>query len=166
VSVELVLHLPRTAELSVDSMSAPVDVSEFAGTLLVNTLDGDIKVSGARRVRAETLSGRIDISSGEPLEGLDAESLSGEVTVAAPLAKSAKIRIEAFSGGITLRLPADANADFAVSTFYSDLQSDFGGPLPRPPLGGGERTVRFSAGAGGAKVSISSFSGPVKLLEQ
>jgi hypothetical protein len=67
------------------------------------------------------------------------------------------------SGKIELAVASDINADFHIETYSGSIDNEIGPPPRKTDEYGPGRELRFTAGAGGARVSVESFSGSVKL---
>lgn len=146
--------------VEVEAMSGPVDLLGTVGEVEVNALSGNVRVANATgRVEVEAVSGNISVN-GSRLRG-NVTSVSGNIVVAGSLA--GPLSMESHGGNVELRLPSGAEAEVAVSTFNGGFRSDFGsGRESRESRN--ER--RVSIGRGGPAVSITTFSGDVKLTRR
>lgn len=153
----------RPAGLSVETVSGDVTVAETALRTELASVSGTITVElAAGRLDAESVSGAIRVRGGS-LEDGSFETVSGSISYDGELVGQGSYQFESMSGGITLVVPSDVVAEFDVTTFSGDIDSDIG-PKPRvtskyTP----EQELEFSTGPGGAQVSIESFSGPIKI---
>ena len=95
--------------------------------------------------------------SGSQLRG-NVQSVSGNLVVGGSVGGA--LTLESHGGNVELRLPSGTNAQVQVETFSGGLRSDFGDGGSR----GRER--RVTIGRGGPTVSITTFSGDVKLLRR
>ena len=57
----------------------------------------------------------------------------------------------------------ELDADFYIETYSGSIKNDIGPEARRSSEYGPGRELRFTSGGGGARVSIESFSGSVKL---
>ena len=60
----------------------------------------------------------------------------------------------------------EMNADFYVETYSGSIKNQIGPSPTRADDYGPGKELRFSSGTGGARVSIESFSGSVKLIKR
>jgi hypothetical protein len=74
------------------------------------------------------------------------------------------------SGEVVLALPANVAADFTITTFSGDMNTDFQPALHRPgrhpDFHSPEKELTFSTGAGGAKVAVETLSGSIRLRKR
>jgi predicted membrane protein len=68
------------------------------------------------------------------------------------------------SGNVTLVVPRSIAADFEISTFSGNIKNQIGPKPKRTSKYTPGETAEFSTGGGGARITLSSFSGTVKLL--
>lgn len=142
---------------NIEALSGPVDLLGSVGEAHVNAVSGPVRVANATgRVEVEAVSGNVHVT-GSRLRG-NVQSVSGGIVVSGSLAGA--LTLESHGGDVELRLPGGAGAEVEVSTFSGDLRSDFGGGS----RDGRERHVTI--GRGGPVVSITTFSGNVKLLRR
>lgn len=162
----LEIRMPRTARLEVETVSAPIDVTDLIGDVALSSISGNIRLKGnLRRIEAETVSGLITLEDGGDLRQGSFETVSGNIRARANFQPRGRFDFETVSGTVELTVPAGLAANFEVETFSGSIDSDFG-PDPRridPPLPSLE--LIFSTGAGGARISIESFSGRVKIRQ-
>jgi DUF4097 and DUF4098 domain-containing protein YvlB len=149
--------------VAAESVSGTVNVGASTPELVAKTVSGDLELEGVgRRVVASTVSGSATIHAGTIQYG-SFESVSGTLEFEGDLQRDGAFNIQSHSGDVVLVLPADVGADFQVSTFSGDIESEFGGEARRVNQYGPGREFRFRAGAGGPLVSVKTFSGTVRL---
>jgi hypothetical protein len=68
------------------------------------------------------------------------------------------------SGQVVVKVSPGVSADFDVSTFSGSIENDIGPEAERSSKYAPGKELSFSSGSGGAQVSISSFSGTVKIV--
>lgn len=140
--------------VEVEAMSGPVELLGRVGDVEISALSGNVRVANATgRVEVEAVSGNVSVN-GSRLRG-NVTTVAGNIVVAGSLA--GPFSIESHGGDVELRLPSGAAAEVEVSTFNGRFRSDFSGGRES----GRER--RVSIGRGGPAVSITTFSGDVKL---
>ena len=156
----------QASAVDVETVSGAIDVTGSQTRISAESVSGSIDLKGvAERVEAASVSGSVAVSAGEIEDGRF-ESVSGSVEFSGSLSSAARMAIEAHSGNITVVLPSDVSASFDVETFSGRIENDFGpGPERTSQYAPGMR-LRFSTGAGDAKVSIETFSGTVKLKKR
>lgn len=163
----LEIRMPRGARLEVETVSAPVDATDLSGDVVISSISGNIRLKGnLRSVEAETVSGLITLEDGGDLREGTFETVSGVIRARANFQPRGNFEFETVSGTIELTVPAGLAADFEVQTFSGRIDSDLG-PDPRrpdPPLP--SRELIFSTGSGGARITVQSFSGMVKIRQE
>ena len=163
----LEIRMPRGARLEVETVSAPIDVTDLNGDVALSSISGNIVLKGnLRSVEAATVSGLITLEDGGDLRQGSFETVSGMIRARANFQPRGRFEFESVSGTVELIVPAGMAADFEVETFSGRIDSDFG-PDPRhidPPLPSQE--LIFSTGAGGARIMIESFSGTVRIRRE
>jgi DUF4097 and DUF4098 domain-containing protein YvlB len=141
----------------VNAMSGPVTVSAVAERLEINALSGPVRVTNVSGpIEVASVSGPVYVG-GRRLSGSIA-NVSGGVVVEGALAGG--LSVESHSGDVELRLPASTAADVDVTTYSGSFRSDFG----TGRRDGNERHLRL--GRGGSELSITTFSGNVKLVRR
>ncbi len=143
--------------VEIQAMSGPVDVLGTVGDVEVNALSGNVRVADATgRVEVEGVSGNIAVNGARLRGGVN--TVSGNILVSGSLAGA--MSLETHGGNVELRLPSGAGAEVEVSTFNGSFRSDFGGARESRES---RHERRVSIGRGGPAVSITTFSGDVKL---
>jgi DUF4097 and DUF4098 domain-containing protein YvlB len=167
VDVESVSGWVRTsgqpAEMSIETVSGDIIVAEAAPRTDLSSVSGGIRVQMATgRLDAETVSGSIRVENGS-LQSGSFETVSGNIGYAGDMVGRGEYDFESMSGTISLELPSSVSADFDVSTFSGAIDNDIGPRARRTNQYTPEKELSFTTGSGGAEVSISSFSGNVKI---
>jgi DUF4097 and DUF4098 domain-containing protein YvlB len=162
------IRMPRGARLEIETVSASIDASDLSGDVALSSISGDIRLKGdLRSVGIESVSGTITLEDGGDLHEGRFETVSGEIRARANFRPRGDFDFETVSGTILLTVPAGLAADFEVQTFSGRIDSDFGTEDLRrldPPLP--SRELTFSTGSGGARVSVHSFSGLVRIRKE
>jgi len=134
-SLRLEVHMPRTADLNVDTGDGSVEAEAIDGSLDIHTGDGHIRVDGAKgQIRLRTgdgsiegrdLDGRLEATSGDGHINLDGrfDSLNiktGDGSITARANPGSKIEggwnIHTGDGSVTMSLPGDLQANIEAST--------------------------------------------------
>jgi hypothetical protein len=176
------LAVPADARVELGAVSADSVVSGVAGRVTVRGAGGDttlVRVSGP--VEAASVSGRIDAQSvsgdlrmhtvsGEltVVEGtasrLDANSVSGSVTVDLDGRAPADVRINTVSGEVAVRVPHPADTRVEAGTTSGQVSSAF----DELRIGGtwGAKRLSGRLGSGAGKLQVTTVSGSVALLRR
>jgi hypothetical protein len=151
------IRMPATADLSVTSESAPVEVRDLTGTVTVEGTSAPIRLHNvAGGATIATFSGSLDADS---LRGdLIFATFSGDATVRRR-ALGGSNQIATFSGSADVTLPADAAFDLRTDiTWGGSVTSDFAVPDSLAPDDG-----PLPVGGGGPTLAFESFSGSLTL---
>ena len=141
------------------SVSGEVVVTAASEGVDAESVSGSVRVSGvAGRVDAQTVSGDIAVS-GERLSGAF-QSVTGTIRLRGGLARGGDLDLETHSGDVDLQLSRGASATLEMTTFSGGLDNDFAGArITRAS----RREYRVVLGGGDARVSVTTFSGSLKL---
>lgn len=155
-----------TDRVSLESVSGDVTASGIAGALRATSVSGDLKLTGvAGDLELQSVSGEVvihDARSGN----VRAETVSGSVEYQGSLDKAGRYEFKSHSGDVTLTLPDNLGANFSLSTFSGSVDSAIPMTLqPSDEMTGRRRskTMEFSVGGGGARITVSTFSGDVTI---
>lgn len=174
-SPDLDVDVPRTARISVRTLSGDVvalgigaasrwatasgdlRIQLDAGPVSVESMSGDVTIdaSVAVELAARSVSGRLQVRAPRLLR-LDASTTSGDVNVDADLPDGEASTISSVSGDVRLSTRSDVRID--AKTVAGDVRAS----VPHRAEGGrGHRTL--IVGDGRARVSIRTMSGDVLL---
>lgn len=155
--------------VAIKTFNGDVTVARVTGRLAVNASNGDVEVRDARGdVQVGTLNGDIDLA-GITSRDVRAKTMSGTIRYDGSVDPAGEYSLNAFSGSIDMAIPANTGATVIVSTFSGSIDSpDF--PLTIQP-GASSRETRgqsmtFNLGRGGARISLESFSGEIRIRER
>ncbi len=153
----------ETRSVEASSVSGDVIATSTSGSSELESVSGDIIVRRATgRLDANVVSGGIEIEDGN-LDSFDAETVSGSIFCAASPTDRGRFTIETMSGTVEMVVSSEIDADFYIETYSGSIKNDMG-PEPRRTDEYAPGTeLRFTNGSGGARISIESFSGSVKL---
>jgi DUF4097 and DUF4098 domain-containing protein YvlB len=164
---DLEIHVPKGCGVNVETVSAPIIVTGMTARVKLESVSGKLQVEESpREVKLSTVSGEIVIEDGTELQVAEVNSVSGSIEASLSFRSGGSFSFETVSGPIILRLPAGINADFNVSTFSGSITNDFGEKPTRKSTYLPAQELEFTAGSGGARVTINAFSGPVKILKK
>lgn len=177
-----------TANVEVSDVVGDIDISSVTGSIRVDgaprrvtaeAMDGTIDLTTrAVYTRAKTASGAITIRGGggditaSTVSGIirylgahkvitgRLESVTGPVTFEGTVMRGGTLEVETHDGAIDLTVPPDQLADFDVTTFAGSVTNALNRESPVVPKG---KPVRFSAGSGGARITVRTFKGNVRV---
>ena len=163
--VDLTVRYPQTgnANASVDFEVRVPKGAEYNFERLAS-VSGDVSVAGVTgRLRVESVSGDVSVKD---VSGVAAAStVSGSVIVDLTKAGPGNMKFASVSGDVTVRAPANLDADVEMSTISGGLKTDFNIEIHEPRYGPG-RSARGRLGAGGYSLRITTVSGRVSLLRR
>ena len=151
-------------ELIVESMDGAVTFAGRAQFARVKTATGDITLDGGGEdVSLSTVSGVIRAAGGAVERGRF-ESVTGPITFAADVVHGGDLRFDTHSGAIDLRFARGAGIEVDAETVTGSIENAW--TQTRPGIGREGRGMELgtSSGMGGARVSIRSFKGNVRLM--
>jgi DUF4097 and DUF4098 domain-containing protein YvlB len=167
VDADLEIRLPAGSRVEAESVSADLFVESVRGPVTIESVNGKVRIRGdVVEVDASTVSSDIEVASDAELREGRFQSVSGNIEFEGRLAGDGRFDFEAVSGNVTLRIDAGTVASFEVETFSGDIDNELGPAATKTSDYVPAKELRFSTGSGGARVSIESFSGRVKLLKR
>jgi DUF4097 and DUF4098 domain-containing protein YvlB len=92
--------------------------------------------------------------------------VSGPLRFEGGLTKGGSLSAEAVSGSVELVLPASLAADFTVSSFSGGIENELGPAAQKSSRWTPEKELSFTTGAGGAKVTVETLSGSIRLRKK
>ncbi|HEX9708163.1 MAG TPA: DUF4097 family beta strand repeat-containing protein, partial [Steroidobacteraceae bacterium] len=156
------------APVSLASVSGEVTVTGNGGKANVSTenVSGSATVSGIRgSYEGEVVSGNIDATVAAAQQ-LGVSSVSGDVTIRAELAPTARVEMESVSGVISLILKPPVNAEFDLESFSGDIENCFGHKARDTSKYTPGSELSFTQGSGGARVEIQTLSGEISVCDR
>ena len=161
VSVAYTVTAPAGTRLSVGSVSGSIKVSDIKGDLSISSVSGGVRIANAGRVSgARSVSGPVEIVDTEVDGGIEAQSVSGNVTLRN--IKARRVEAGSVSGGVALQ---DMQCERVEAHSVSGMV-EYAGSLARNGRyelnshSGGVRLV--VAGNSGFELEANSFSGSVR----
>jgi len=163
-TVSGVIKVSGTPEvLDVENVSGSVKVETAPSGSSVESVSGQIEIGMVLgEFDASNVSGNISIKDGT-LGEADMETVSGNITCYAVPGPSGDIDMETMSGTITLVADSGAAASYELSTFSGSIANDFGPEAHRTSKYTPGKELSFNTGHGGPSISLTSFSGTIKL---
>jgi hypothetical protein len=151
------------SKASVRSLSGNITLDGVTGDVVADTVSGDVDAHGlAGQLGFKSVSGDLTLADSS-VKQLEAKTLSGRITADFATA-CGTLRIATVSGPVIIRLPADASTRVQVRSTAGRVLSEFPGldSLGRPSA----NTLTGTLGAGSGRLSVTTMSGQVTLLER
>ena len=161
VSVAYNVTTPANTRLTINSISGNIRLSDVKGDLSVNTISGSVRVANGGRIgSAKSVSGAVEIVDTQIDGALEAQSVSGAVTLRRVNAR--RVNVGSVSGSVQVEdLQCDRVEAHSIS---GDVQ--YGGALAkggRYELTSHSGNVRVDvAGGTGFELEANSFSGSIR----
>lgn len=147
----------------VETLSGDVDLEGIEGDVAVSTLEGSVQLEDVRgEVRVETTDGDVVLTA---VSGprVFASTVDGDVEYAGDVGPGADLTLVTHDGDVVVRLPDGIDATVEAGTFDGSVESEF--PIRAQGVRSNE-PLRFTLGAGSARISIRSFDGDIRLLRR
>jgi DUF4097 and DUF4098 domain-containing protein YvlB len=143
--------------VEVNAMNGAVEIGGSVGEAEIHSLNGAVRVANVTggRVEINSVSGAVSVS-GTRLRG-NIESVAGSVTVTGSVGGA--LNVESHAGSVEMRMPGNTGAEVQVTSWSGGVVSDW--RLRREG-----REWSGTLGRGGPNVSITTFSGSVKLTRR
>ncbi|HKU72563.1 MAG TPA: DUF4097 family beta strand repeat-containing protein [Pyrinomonadaceae bacterium] len=178
VDHQVILKLPRSIDLKVNSISGRLKADDVDGEANVNSVSGSViigNVSGKLQVRsvsgnlvlgnvggeARVMSISGNVRLGQVSGLIDVASVSGGLDATIVSLTPQGIQIKSVSGSIELAFKSDVNADFRAESISGGVHIDI--PNVTRDIVAKSSDVRARIGAGGTPISIFSVSGSIRL---
>lgn len=153
---------PRS--LHAESMGGRVVLGGEPAVARIRTGAGGIEVAGGGPdLSLSSVNGEIELVPRAPLRRVSIETVSGGILVRGALAAGSVLEVDSHDGGVALALPRSTSADFVVSTLEGELRNGLTSGGARKTTGLRGRELSFTAGHGGAQVTVRTFSGDVTI---
>lgn len=167
-----------------NTVKGDISVTGAAKEVELETVSGSLEISGSpSRVRAQSVNGRVAIHGGGGdieastvngellLDGLSCEAcrfetVNGDLRFEGSLGPRANLEAQSVSGTVELRLPGDVSAEFSVTTWSGEVENELGPAARKASRYTPSKELRFSTGAGGARVEVETMSGTVRLKKR
>ena len=167
-------------EVRLTSLARLVEAEAIAGNIIlrdvasndeltVDLVAGSLTAEGVRapRFEASTVAGSITLIGVESRR-VEVDTLAGSVTFEGPLASDGRYEFGSHSGRVLLRVPDGSGFELEAESFSGDFSSNLpimtrGGTREATVFGRGVRTIEGTAGGGGARLEITTFSGNITI---
>jgi DUF4097 and DUF4098 domain-containing protein YvlB len=139
--------------------SADIHITTISGNIRVDRAGGDLE--------ATTVSGEVNLKL-EPSRSIRLRSTSGDLEFEGKLVKGATVDAESVSGGLTVRASHEGTLDYQVSTFSGDITNCMGIESERVSKYGPGRRLNGTRGNGSeeARIRLKTMSGDVELCDK
>ncbi len=165
VSGGIEVAAPGAKALDAETVSGSIRVRDANGELQATSVSGAIALDDCGgTLDAETTSGGMTVSGGSFTKATVA-TLSGGIAFSTDLTGTGEYKVESFSGSVSVEVPEDEDARFAIDTFSGPIANDFGASIAEESHGPG-RHCEVVVGDGSAEVVIKSFSGAVSVAKR
>lgn len=160
------IEVPAGVSISLESISADIEVIDVGGEVDIESVSGNVDVSGGDlELSVSTVSAAIDVNATGVLHSGGFESVSGDVKVRGDLVSGGRYSFESVSGNLTLIIPSGSSARFDIESFNGGISNELSSDAPKKtsqylPA----KELSFSIGGGDARVTMESLSGMIKLL--
>jgi DUF4097 and DUF4098 domain-containing protein YvlB len=161
-----ILHTGAAKEVSLQSVTGTVDVTDARGLIQAETVNGAVNIrQSSGQLEASTVNGELVITDG-PFDRVALESVAGPVRFEADLAAQARLEVETVSGSVDVFLPSSIKADVSVTSFSGGIENEFGVGTVKKESFLPAKELKFSTGAGGARITVETLSGDVHLRKR
>ena len=143
-----------------------VSVREAGGDLRANSTTGDVQVRCAKG-RADVTSANGSVMLTGIAGDLDAYTANGNVIFTGPIRADGRYRLKTLSGDIRMTIQPEPPGFIATIESYSgEIETHFPLRLETPLRGGPiNRRIVGRYGDGGARITLDSFSGSVRIIK-
>ena len=183
---DLTIRIPSGSSLSVNTVSADIEVQGVRGAQRLQTVSGDISVKGqgkpglltittvsgdaqvhnvAGEVNGNTVSGNFNFSLSDTSRSR-LRTTSGDLAMKTRLTGDARLDVESISGDVRLDLLGKPNAEFDVSSFNGEIRNCFGPKPARTDEYAPGRELQFREGQGSARVRIKTLNGDISFCNK
>jgi hypothetical protein len=154
----------KARELLIESMDGNVTAGGDFAYARIKTATGDISLEGRfEDLSATSVSGGITVGDGSA-ERARFESVTGPITFAATVSRGGDVRFDTHSGAIELRLARGAPLEVDAHSMTAQIANQWTATRPVAGREGRGMELATSSGLGGARVSVRSFKGSVRLV--
>ncbi len=147
--------------LNCGTVSGDVEVTSAKAGARMKSVSGDVTLTGCRGdADAESVSGDIELQDITGARRVRAKSVSGDIDYIGTIESGGRYTLDSHSGDITFSVPENSSFELEVRTFSGEIDTEF----PIRIIGKQEkRTLSGTVGEGGAWVELESFSGNIRI---
>jgi hypothetical protein len=150
-------------ELNAEAIDGDIHVSGSSPWIRVKSATGAITFRGASADAAlSTVSGAIKVEGGL-FERAKIQTVTGNITFAGQLDRSGAFDFDTHAGMVDIAVPDKTNASFSVVTIAGKIDNRVSRTRAFAGRFGRGEELTTETGAGGAKVSVRTFKGPVTI---
>ena len=121
---DLEIQVPDGARVEIESISADLDLEQVRGSVSVESVSGRVRIrSAVSELEVASISGSVDIVNDASLRRGDFESVSASVDLKTAIDTDGRVDAESVSGTLTLRLPPGTCGEFELATFSGDIDN-------------------------------------------
>jgi DUF4097 and DUF4098 domain-containing protein YvlB len=156
----------RVAENGVrcKSISGDIDLEYIHGDAELESVSGEISIQEIEgSVEAGTVSGDIEVDAFSYAEEIDVSSTSGDIELRGELSSGGIYRLDSFSGDTKVEIPSGSDFEFSSKTFSGSIECDFDLKMSGKF---NPKKVQGTVGKGGASLTVSSFSGDIRIIKR
>jgi DUF4097 and DUF4098 domain-containing protein YvlB len=169
------------SEVFATTVRGDVTIKGGSGAITAKSVEGEVRIEGARGkmtlssvnekvvvtgasgdITAESINGEITMT-GIDAKNVDASTVNGDIVYEGRLADGGHYSFGTHNGNVSLGVPDNVNATFAIRTYQGSFSTDL--PLEgisRADVRRGKR-VTTTLGNGSADVSLETFGGSIRL---
>lgn len=156
---------PGAKEVDAETVNGSVEVGGARERTNAESVNGQVTIRGAKgEVEASTVNGSVTVTGGD-FERAHLETVAGGITFDGGLRGTGCVEAETVSGPVSLTLPAGIAANFTISTFSGSIDSAFG-PAPSTHRHTPKKELDFSTGEGGGCVTVNTLSGGITIRKK
>lgn len=155
-----------TERVSLETLSGSVSARRLSGSVRLAAVSGDVELTAATGdVEIETVSGEITLADVRS-KFVRTETTSGDVEFEGAIDPTGRYEFRSHSGDVRVTIPPTAGAAVDVETFSGSINSDFRIVLEpgERAMGSSPKRFDFKVGDGGARISLESFSGDIRIV--
>ncbi len=142
VSVAFEVEIPDQAEFVGVTVAGSIQATGLERDVQAVTVDGDVEIQTAGQARAVTVNGDVDADIARSTWSMDLSFIT-------------------VNGNVTVRVPADTDAQVTGATVNGSVSTDF--PLT---ISGDGRLMEGTLGSGGRLLTLTTVNGNVALRER
>lgn len=153
-------------EVDLHAVNGRIDVGPGVPRIKAEAVNGGVTIRDATAdVEASTVNGTLSVT-GKVLEHVELETVAGTLRFEAGLSKTASVRLSSVSGSVDVVLPATTAVVISASTFSGALENTLSAEKASKARWNPAKELEITLGAGGARLSVETLSGAIKLLKK
>ena len=150
--------------IEAETMNGSIDLAVAVPWVRARTGDGTLTLRGAAEdVDLSTIAGTLNFVSSSVRRGR-LSSVTGDIRVLGAPSGGVLLELSNHEGAVDLRLPRSVSGVFDLSTISGTIENGFTEARPAAISTTRNRTLRVLLGDGGARVTVRTFKGPIRLL--